>query len=252
MATSQPLLPLPTAPRAAIYLRVSTDDQAASGLGLEAQEARCRALATARAWDVVAVFSDEGVSGSIDPRDRPQFKEFLYAVATRQVDVLIVLKLDRVGRRAEWIHRTLRELDEVNVGFVAVADPVDTSTAMGKAVIGITAVFAELERNLAVERTKAALAAKKARGERIGGAYLGIRVLQDPARPDKTIEEVVPEEQGTVERILALRRQRLPLRHIAAVLASEGRRTKRGGNWHPNTIARVLTRSEGKHPLYSA
>jgi site-specific DNA recombinase len=222
--------------RAAIYLRVSTDEQAASGLGLASQQERCRALALAKGWTMVGLYSDEGVSGTLDPKARPEASRLLADAAAGLVDVVVVLKLDRWARRAEYVHRTLRELDELGVGFTSVSEPVDTSSAMGKAFIGISAVFAELERNLIAERTRAALAVKKTRGERLGAPRLGLRVVDGKAFGVET-------EAATVERMRALRGQGLSLRAIAAVLVSEGRATKKGGKWSPETVARVLRRA---------
>ena len=222
--------------RAAIYLRVSTDEQAASGLGLAAQQERCRALALAKGWQMTGLYSDEGVSGTLDPKARPEASRLLADAAAGLVDVVVVLKLDRWARRAEYVHRTLRELDELGVGFTSVSEPVDTSSAMGKAFIGISAVFAELERNLIAERTRAALAVKRSRGERLGAPRLGLRVAQGVA----TVDEA---EARTVERIRALRAAGLSLTAIAATLRAEGWATKRGGRWDHSNVRKVLAQA---------
>ena len=219
--------------RAAIYLRVSTDEQNESGLGLASQEERCRALILAKGWELAGIYRDGGVSGTMDPKDRPESGRMLVDAQAGAFDLIVVLKLDRLARRAEWIHRTLRELDEAGIGFTSVSEPVDTSSAMGKAFLGISAVFAELERNLIAERTRAALGVKKTRGERLGTPHLGIRVHEGAAI-------TVPEEVETVTRIQALRAQGRSLRQIVAQLEGEGRKTKRGGKWAPNTVSYIL------------
>lgn len=230
---------------AAIYLRVSTEEQAESGLGLEAQESRCRALVASRGWTLSGVYREEGVSGTTEPSSRPAFAALLAEVEAGRVGAVVVLKIDRLARRAEWIHRVLREFEEVGAGVVSVSEPVDTSSAMGRAFIGISAVFAELERNVIAERTRQALAVKRERGERIGGAYLGIRV-------ERGEEVEVPEERETAARIGELRAEGLTLRAIAAQLTAEGRRTKRGGRWAAETVAKVVRRAERREALAAA
>ena len=151
--------------------------------------------------------------------------------------MIVVLKLDRLARRAEFIHRTLRELDENGVGFTSVSEPVDTASAMGKAFLGISAVFAELERNLIAERTKAALGVKKTRGERLGTPKLGVRIENGEA-------VAVAQEAETVARIQALHAEGRSLRQIVTQLEAEGRPTKRGGKWAPFTVSYIL-KSQG-------
>lgn len=225
-------------PRAAIYTRVSTDEQAESGLGLAVQEERARALAIARGWTVTGIYADEGVSGTIDPRSRAAASRLLADVEAHRVDVVVVFKLDRLSRRAEWIHRTLRELDHAGAALTSVSEPVDTSSSMGKAFIGITAVFAELERDLIADRTKAAMAELRRQGRKTGGRVpFGSDVLEDG--------HLVPnvDEQETLGLIRRLREEGRTLRAIAAELEARGIRTKTGGStWAPKVLADVLGR----------
>lgn len=226
----------PKTTRAAIYVRVSTEDQAESGLGLASQEDRCRALILAKGWEFAGLYRDAGVSGTIDPKDRPESGRMLGDAAAGLFDAVIVLKIDRLARRAEWIHRTLRELDGLEVAFVSASEPFDTSSAMGKAFLGITAVFAQLERDMISERTRAAMSVKRARGERLGAPKLGVAVANGQALP-------IAEEAETVALIHTLRSQGLTLRAIASQLEAEGRQTKKGGKWAPATVMFILRRA---------
>lgn len=226
----------PTHPvRAAVYIRVSTDEQAKSGLGLTDQEQRCRALALARGWEVGEVYADDGVSGVLDPLDRPAAARLMADALAGRVNAIIVLKLDRFARRAEWVHRSLRELEDAGVAFVSVTEPMDTSSAMGRAFIGLAAVFAQLERDLISERTRAAISVKQQRGERIGGAYMGIRVVDG-----KEVE--VPEERAILEEIRKMRKRGRSLRWIADAMHNRGYPTKRGGQWDASTVAKYCKR----------
>lgn len=228
--------PNPTAtPKVAVYCRVSTDEQAASGLGLEAQEERCRALAASRGWEVGAVYTDAGVSGTVDPKARPAASRLLAAVEAGEVSAVLVLRLDRVARRAETIHRTLRELQEAGAGLVSVSEPVDTSSAMGAAFVGIAATFAQLERDLVAERTTLALRAKRARGERTGSVRYGFRLAEDGV---SLVEDAG--EQATIQTVRALRAEGWTLSAIGDELTRLGMAPRKGNRWHPQSLARMV------------
>jgi DNA invertase Pin-like site-specific DNA recombinase len=135
------------------YARVSTLDQ-----NLDLQ---IRALEEAGASKI---FSDHGVSGTL--ASRPQLDEALKYV--RDGDVLACWKLDRIGRSTKNVLALLEDLHERGVGFRSLTEGLDTSGAMGKAMITVLAAFNELERDVIVERTRAGLGAARARG-RVGG-----------------------------------------------------------------------------------
>jgi DNA invertase Pin-like site-specific DNA recombinase len=104
-------------------------------------------------------------------------------------------------------------------------------------VLNILGALAEFERAQVSERTKAALAYKASKGEVLGAPPLGYRIV------DGVLEEI-PDELATVQRIQELRAEGLVLRDIAATLTKEAHKTKRGGDWHPQSVARVLKRLE--------
>lgn len=227
----------PTAPdtfRVAVYLRCSTDEQAESGLGLEAQESRCRALAEAKGWTIGEVYTDAGVSGTVDPKARPAASRLLLAVEAGAYSAVLVLKLDRLSRKAEAIHVTLRELQEAGAGLVSVCEPVDTSTAMGKAFIGIAAVFAQLERDMIAERTRLALGAKKARGERVGAVRYGFKL-----GPDGVKLEADEREQEIIRTVRSLREQGWTFARIGEELTRLEMLPRDGGSWHPMSLSRM-------------
>lgn len=147
------------------YLRVSTEDQAESGLGLAAQEAACRRWAGERP---VEVYTDAGVSGGAAPADRPALVRLLADVG--KGDVLLVAKRDRLARDP-YFAIIIERAVTASGGRVASAagegtdDDSPTSILMRR----ILDAFAEHERLLIGVRTKAALAAKSARGERVSG-----------------------------------------------------------------------------------
>jgi site-specific DNA recombinase len=161
--------------KAAIYVRVSTDEQADPGLNggsLESQEARCRALCEAKGLDVVDVFVDGGVSGGT--LERPQLTKLREAVARGEVSVVVVYAVDRLSRRQADTLALLEEFEGHGSGLMAASQDFDTTSPTGRAMLGMLAVFAELQRAEIRERTKVKLRSKAARGEAVGRAPYGL------------------------------------------------------------------------------
>ncbi len=135
------------------YVRISTKDQ-----NTDLQDA---AMAQA---GVTKVYTDRGVSGSV--ASRPELDRALDHL--REGDVLVVWKLDRLGRNTKNVLEVIEQLSAKGVGFRSLTEGLDTTGPMGKAMLTILAAFAELERSTMLERTRAGLDAAKARG-RVGG-----------------------------------------------------------------------------------
>jgi DNA invertase Pin-like site-specific DNA recombinase len=135
------------------YARVSTEEQRTDSQRDQLTQAGC-----------TLVFSDDGVSGSL--ASRPQFDRCLEQL--ERGDTLVVVRLDRLGRSMSHLVATVEELAERGVGFRSLSEAIDTTTSTGRLVLGIFASLAQFERDLIRERTRAALAAKKRRGEKLG------------------------------------------------------------------------------------
>ena len=146
--------------KVALYARVSTHDQQTLKLQLEAM----RRYARARRWKVALEVKDIG-SGA---RERPKREEILKAARRRDIDCVIVWKLDRWGRSLPDLVGTIRELADLSIIFVSLTEAIDLSTPSGRAMVGFLSVFAEFERDLLKERVKAGLAQARKEG-RIGG-----------------------------------------------------------------------------------
>jgi DNA invertase Pin-like site-specific DNA recombinase len=205
--------------RAVAYLRVSTDEQAGSGLGLEAQEAAIRAWASYRGLEVLAV-EVEVCSGATLPTDRPGFRRALATLERGRADCLVAAKLDRVTRSSRGLVDVLDLAAGVGFALVLLDPEVDTTSPAGRFMVGILCEVAALERELIRERTRAALAAKRQRGERQGpGPQL------DPALRGWIVAEV---EAGRSKKSLArdLNERGVP--------TATGR-----GHWYPSTILAV-------------
>jgi len=152
--------------RAAIYLRVSTLDQV-DGYSLDNQRERLMAYCTAQGWTDVTVYMDDESGTNMN---RPGLKRLVRHAQEKKIDAIVVLKLDRLSRKQKDVLYLLEEVFEPNdVVFKSATEPFDTSTPLGKAMIGVLAVFAQLERDMIVERTVAGKLQRIRSGKHHGG-----------------------------------------------------------------------------------
>jgi DNA invertase Pin-like site-specific DNA recombinase len=202
------------------YVRVSTSEQGESGLGLEAQRAQIEAGATARdAW-ISGWFEDVQSGGDFG---RPGLQNALKSLCVRRADGLIVAKLDRLARSVVDFGLILRRAQDEGWSLISLDIGVDTGTATGRMVASILMSVAQWEREIIGERTKAALAAKAARGERVGRA-----------------PELAPEID---EHILRMREGGRTYAQIEADLVQDGYPSARGGAWSTSTVHRAAMRA---------
>jgi DNA invertase Pin-like site-specific DNA recombinase len=207
---------------AVAYLRVSTEDQA---LGPKAQARAIEAWAAREGVQLVAYCIDQGVSGGTALDQRPGLVEALALVQGEAAGVLVAAKRDRLARDP-GVMGTI-ETTTANLGaIVRTADGAsDTQGAAGVIDRGVRDVFAAYERVMIAERTKAALAVKRARGERLGGRHLpyGQRLAADGIHL-----EPHPEEQAVIARARTLRSEGRSIRDISEELEAEGMLNRAG------------------------
>lgn len=146
--------------RVAVYARVSTHDQQTLGMQVDVITSYVRD----RGWKVVQRVEDVG-SGVKERRGR---EHLLKAARRREIDVIVVWRLDRWGRSVADLLTTLHELTELNVGFVSLTEALDLTTPSGRAMAGMLAIFAEFEREILRERVKAGIAQARKEGRRHG------------------------------------------------------------------------------------
>jgi DNA invertase Pin-like site-specific DNA recombinase len=214
------------------YLRVSTERQGQSGLGLEAQRAAI-AVYTSGRGELVAEFV-EVESGKRS--DRPELEKAL-AEAKRAGAVLVIAKLDRLARNVAFIATLIERKIEI-----AACDMPEANRVF----LHIMAAMAEHEAQAISDRTKAALAAAKARGQALGWSIPGRQDEQrDAARKGATRNaEKADRHAGTVRPLIAsLQAQGMSLRAIAAELNARNVKTARGGDWHAMTVRNALQRA---------
>ena len=155
--------------RAALYLRVSTDEQTT-----HTQYSQLWAAAARAGWTITATFEDQGISGTKgrDQRpacdERPAFDQLHRAITRREVDVVMAWSVDRLGRSLQDLVAFLGELRAVRCDLYLHAQGVDTTTPAGRALFQMLGIFAEFERAIIVERVRAGSARAKAEGKHLG------------------------------------------------------------------------------------
>jgi len=148
------------------YVRVSTDEQAGSGAGLEAQRRAITAECERRGWHLIEVIEDAGFSAK--DMKRPGVQEALRVLKEGDAKALVAAKLDRLSRSMLDFTGLMATAQKQGWALVALDCAVDTTTPAGEAMANVLATFAQFERRLISQRTKDALAVKKAQGVRIG------------------------------------------------------------------------------------
>jgi DNA invertase Pin-like site-specific DNA recombinase len=214
-----------------IYTRVSTQEQVDSGAGLNAQLDACRAYAKQQGWDVLGEHEDAGVSGTADLEKRTGLMTAISALS--KGDVLLVAKRDRIGRDVVLVKMIERMVAKRKASIYTLNGSND-ATPEGALLNGVLDLSSAYEIALIRARTKAALGAKKARGERTGSIPYGYAVDVD----GKTLIENEL-EQKALTLIHDLNEKGLSLRNIAARLTTAGY-IPRGKAWHHQTVKNIL------------
>ena len=225
-----------------VYLRVSTERQAEEGFGLEVQEQACRTWAKANRHKVVAVLSDEGISGTKELEHRPGLGDVLAMIRDGRVAGVVVYRLDRLARDLVLQEQLLAEIrrmggqlfttSSAEAGYLA-DDPNDPSRKLIRQVLG---AVNEYERSMIALRLRSGRARKAEKGGfAYGSPAYGYRATGGELVADEA-------EQATVARVGELRRSGASFRAICDALEAEGHRPKRGVRWHPQSVARIVSR----------
>ncbi len=246
--STSPTRPGPTATpdapakRAFVYCRVSTDEQSQDDrYSLALQEERCRDYAKHKGWQVATVRKDVG-SGK--DAERPGYQELLADVRAGAIDVVITYRLDRLSRNVRDVYDFLHRSAEANVGFVSTSESFDTTTAMGRAMLGVAAVFAQLTREMIAENVRDGVAKRARSGKYVGGTATPPYGYTYSREQGKLL--VVPEEALVVCRVFGLfARGKWGATRIARYLNQEGVPSKRRTQWSNRTVASLL-----RSPLY--
>ena len=223
--------------RVFIYVRVSTNRQAEEGYSIPQQIERLRKYCDAMGWTLVKIYTDDGYSGG--SMDRPALDQMIKDLKTGMADVVLVDKLDRLSRsQFDTLFLIQKVFDANNAAFVSRAEAFDTSSAFGKAMVGILAVFAELERSKIKERMQDGLEGRAKEGKFRGGGYVPIGYDYNKETGILDINEYEAEQ---VREAFQMFIDRVPISRIETIMNAAGYRTKYG-EWKEVTIRGMMSR----------
>lgn len=175
-------------PMAAIYVRVSTEEQVKQGFSLDAQQDALENYAKALGYELYKMYRDEGKSAK--DLKRPEMINLLRDAEARKFQAIFIYKLDRFSRSLKDLILTIDKLKEWGIDFVSLQDKIETASASGKLMFQIIGAFAEFERNIIGDRTKFGMERKAKEGGFITKAPLGYKLVN---------KELVPDEQEVRE-----------------------------------------------------
>ena len=190
--------------RAAIYARVSTDNQTT-----ENQIRELRQHAKRMGWQIVQKYVDQGISGAKGREQRPAYDQMLKDAARKEFDVIAAWSVDRLGRSLQDLVVFLGEIHGKRIDLYLHQQGLDTTTPAGKALFQMCGVFAEFERAMIVERVNAGLARARAQGKQLGRPRIGaameskVRKLRAKQHGIMRIAKALGIGVGTVQRIVA-------------------------------------------------
>lgn len=217
--------------RCFIYIRVSTREQAEEGYSIGEQQERLIKYAEAMGWTVVKVYIDPGQSGAT--MDRPALQEMISNIAN--VDIVLVDKLDRLSRSLyDTLYMIQKVFGDKDVSFVSRNEAFDTSTSFGRAMVGILAVFAELERERIKERMADGRNGRAKEGKWHGNPPTGYDYDKDSG-----VLQINAYEAMQIQEAFDLAAKKVPLLEIVKNFQDKGYR-KKTGTWRVETLRGVL------------
>lgn len=227
--------------KVAIYVRVSTQEQATEGYSIQEQTSRLSKYCEARGWILVSTYTDPGYSGA--NTDRPALQKLLSNAESRLFDMVLVYKLDRLSRSQK---DTMHIIEDIflpnNIDFVSMNENFDTGTPFGRAMIGILSVFAQLERDQIKERMGMGKEARAKEGKWGGGSTVPIGYRYSTADSRLYIDDY---EAMQVREAFDLLLQGLPYKTISDLFNQKGYtytgRSGHIGYWDPKRVKYVLT-----------
>ena len=235
------------APTAAIYARKSKATE--KGESIENQISRCISLCELRGWGYV-VFEDYDFSGK--DTDRPDFELMMKEIHQGKYQYLVCYKLDRISRSVSDFSKLIEELDSLGVSFISIKENFDTSTPMGRAMMYITAVFAQLERETIAERVRDNMIDRAKLGKWNGGPVpYGFDVEKDTVEykegTKKVSRLIINQEEASI--VKEFYKWYLEpggsIRNVVSKANELGYKTKNGAHWSHNQVSRIL-----QNPLY--
>ena len=220
-----------------LYIRVSTDRQAKEGDSLEEQESELRKFCDYRGFRIHHVFIERGKSGG--NTNRPEYQKLVTDIEAKKINAVVVKKLDRLSRSLLDFEQLMTRLQVNEVEFISLRENFDTTTAMGKAMLRVALVFAQLEREQTAERIKDVFAFRAEQGLYNGGTR--------PFGYDSVSSELIPHKQE--KKVVQFMFESFIKAKSTTIVASEcnsmGFRNRNGAVWDKRQVHKILN-----HPVY--
>jgi site-specific DNA recombinase len=222
------------------YCRVSTDEQAREGISLNNQREKIEVYCKLNDFTLVEIITDEEISAK--NLNRAGIQKVLDMAKKRQIEGIIIYKLDREFRNTVDALNVAKNLDKQGVALHSISERLDTKSAIGGFFFTLMAGLAEMERRQIAERTADALRCKKRNGEKTGGDVpFGFKMV---VNGDKKALESLEGEQANIRLMKRLRAAGKSYREIGKMLEAKEITTKRGGKkWFPMTVKQVFDRA---------
>ena len=217
--------------RTIAYVRVSTEDQATTGVSLDAQEARIGAYCTKMGWDAPEVVRDAGESAK--SLKRPGIAAIIQQVRNDAVERVVVAKLDRLTRSIRDLSDLIDLCAKHDVALVSVGETLDTSSAAGRMVVNMLGVVGQWEREAIAERTSTALSHKRRSGLAYSTTPFGYCREGNTLVPDAF-------EQKALQESMRMDRAGASFREIARFLTNLGVKPHRGKAWYASSVRAML------------
>lgn len=220
--------------RVAIYVRVSTEEQAKEGYSIEGQKQHLKHYCIDNNWEVVGVYADEGLSAK--DMNRPQLQALLKQIEQGGIDHVLVYKLDRITRSVPDLYKIKETMDKHNCSIKSATESIDTSTPMGRLVITMSAGMAQWERETIGERISFGLKEKVRQGNwSLNTPPYGY----DYDKENKAL--IVNEKEAKTLRMIHRLYRKWGMAKIARYLNSNNIPTKTMAKWHATSIKQILT-----------
>jgi len=224
--------------KTAIYVRVSTDEQAQEGFSIRAQIDKLKTYALLKDWEIFDIYSDEGISGK-NIVDRPAINRLIDDINEGKVNNVLVFKVDRLTRSTKNLLELVELFEESNCAFNSLTESIDTDTPSGRMFLKIIGIFAEFERENLASRLKLGLERKVKEGFTLANHYVSYGYSKDKGQK---VQVVLPHEAKIVNEIFSMYvDENKSFTSIARALNQRKIPTKMNRTWDSNAIKNTLT-----------
>lgn len=232
--------------QAGAYIRVSTDEQAESGYGLQTQRERIAGALAMKGWTLYKEYEDGGQSGG--KLDRPALQEMLDDIDAGKIQAVVVFKLDRLSRSVRDTVELIEDrFKPLNIELFSVSESLDLNSPTGQLMVNILSSFAQYERDVITARLSGGRKTKAKTGG-YSGCNSAIGYTTERGKKELMADY---EKAATVQRVFALKGEGFKLQQIADHLNAEGHTTKQGARFSPTQVMRILNRRDLYEGIYT-